>query len=76
MREYIVPIYDGSPNHDEIFVGYIRDHATQIVRCGECKHYIYDGDRWVCKVLSNYYEPIVDLEEDGFCSRGERRTDG
>lgn len=46
-----------------------------IVHCKDCKHYIYDGDRWLCKVLSNNYEPIVDLDSDGFCSYGERRTD-
>ncbi len=37
MKEYIVPIYDDSPNHDEIFVGYIRENATEIVRCKYCK---------------------------------------
>ena len=46
-----------------------------IVHCKDCKHYIYDGDRWLCKVLSNNYEPIVDLEVDGYCSYGERRAD-
>ena len=46
-----------------------------IVHCKDCKHYIYDGDRWLCKVLSNNYEPIVDLEVDGYCSKGVRRTD-
>ena len=39
MKEYIVPIYDDSPNHDEIFVGYIREHATEIVRCKDCKYW-------------------------------------
>ena len=50
--------------------------VVEVVRCKDCKHYIYDGDRWLCKVLSNNYEPIVDLDSDGYCSYGERRTDG
>ena len=51
-------------------------NIVRVVRCKDCKHYIYDGDRWLCKVLSNNYEPIVDLEVDGYCSKGVRRTDG
>lgn len=51
MREYIVPIYDDSPNHDEIFVGYIRENAQELVRCGECIYYDAphvekDGERY------------------------------
>ena len=49
--------------------------AKPFVRCKGCKHYSFDGDRYVCCVLSNNYEPIVDLGYDGYCSRGERRED-
>ena len=51
----------------------MRDIVDEvIVHCKDCKHYIYDGDRWLCKVLSNNYEPIVDLDSDGYCSLAEK----
>lgn len=67
MKEYIVPIYDDSPDHDEIFVGYIRENATEIVRCKDCKY--MDENHLTCSVWESgtYY--------DGYCSYGERRSD-
>ena len=49
--------------------------GQKLVRCKDCKHYFFDGDRWLCTLLSNYYEPVIDLDDDGFCSRGERRSE-
>ena len=60
----------------ELLDGRFTVQTKPLVRCKDCKHYIYDGDRWLCKVLSNNYEPIVDLEVDGYCSKCERRADG
>lgn len=63
MKEYIVPIYDDSPNHDEIFVGYIRENATEIVRCKDCKYY---RERQVMNC--SYHASSVC--ENWFCSQG------
>ena len=68
MKEYIVPIYDDSPNHDEIFVGYIRENATEIVRCKDCKYY---NER---KVMNCSYH-INAVKENWFCSQGEKVTE-
>ena len=42
-----------------------------VVRCKDCKHLV--RSEGVCKVLSNNYEPPVYVDDDDFCSRGERR---
>lgn len=68
MKEYIVPIYDDSPNHDEIFVGYIRENATEIVRCKDCKYY---RER---RVMNCSYH-INAVQENWFCSQGEKVTE-
>lgn len=69
MKEYIVPIYDDSPNHDEIFVGYIRENATEIVRCKDCIHSRPDEYGLECMA---HYRPT---KEDDFCSYGEKVTE-
>ena len=70
MREYIVPIHDDSQNHDEIFVGYIRENATEIVRCFECKAFMLKAEkpRYTC------YNPngLTDPKPNDYCSHGER----
>ena len=76
MKVYIVPIYDDSPNHDEIFVEYIREHATEIVRCKDCKHWLKttityeEGDPvYTCPKLTMDWG-----DEDGYCFMGERKA--
>lgn len=75
MKEYIVPIYDDSPNHDEIFVGYIRENAAEIVRCKDCIHRRKGGfsrsetDGWTVT-----FTTPCDLGDEGFCSKGEKVT--
>ena len=47
--------------------------VVEVVRCKDCKYLVRsDG---ICKVLSNNYEPPVYVDDDDFCSRGERRED-
>lgn len=52
-----------------------NDYFPVVVRCKDCKHYIFDGDRFLCKALSNNYEPVVCLDDEGFCSKGEKVTE-
>ncbi len=48
------------------------ENVVKVVRCKDCRHHIFDGDRWLCKLLSNNYEPVVEMDDDGYCSCGER----
>ena len=45
--------------------------VVEVVRCKDCKYLVRSED--FCKVLSNNYEPPVYVDDDDFCSRGERR---
>ena len=47
--------------------------AVAMVRCKDCKHFV--RSEGVCKLLSNNYEPPVYVDDDDFCSRGERRSE-
>ena len=53
--------------------------AVEVVRCKDCKHYDNsEGINW-CHLNSKFYPGGMDwhsFPEDGFCSYGERRTDG
>lgn len=73
MREYIVPIYDGSPDHDEIFVGYIRENATEVVRCKDCKHRWPDLDEGKMICLLERSRRADD--DEWFCADGKRRNE-
>lgn len=51
--------------------GKMEDDVVEVVRCKDCEHFVRsDG---VCKVLSNNYEPLVCVEDDDYCSMGEKR---
>jgi len=44
--------------------------VIEVVRCKDCKHYAYaDG---VCRLLTNNYYPLVEMDEDDYCSKGVR----
>lgn len=45
--------------------------VVPVVRCRDCRCFV--ESEWVCKLMSNNYEPPVYVEPDDFCSRGERR---
>lgn len=44
-----------------------------LVLCKDCKWFV--KSEGVCYLLSNNYEPTVDVDEDDFCSRGERKEE-
>ena len=46
--------------------------SEPIVRCGECKWWQEDG---VCRLLSNNYYPVVNMDDDDYCSRGVRKDE-
>lgn len=49
--------------------------VVEVVRCRDCKYYIYDGGKYpYCEMMTNkeegeYYQPF----DDHYCSYGERR---
>ena len=53
----------------------VMEIVTEIVTCGECKHYKIDHPKangfHCCYRCHN----IFPMKEDDFCSRAERRTD-
>lgn len=57
----------------------IANGVTIPVRCKDCKHYDNtEGIQW-CRVNSKFSKWGMDwnsFPEDGFCSYGEKRTDG
>ena len=58
----------------EMVVNSVHDDVrVDLVRCGECKHFV--KSEGVCYLLSNNYEPTVDVDEDDYCSRGERKEE-
>lgn len=71
MKEYIVPIDNDSSNYDELFVGYIRENAQEIVRCGEC--WKRNKEDYCPLVSDSCYPP--NLPDDWFCADGKRRAD-
>lgn len=79
MPEYIYEIEEDQSDESEIFIGWIRRHSKQLIRCKGCKHFIrditcvgghYDGcDAWT----DNGNEIMV--AEDDFCSYAERKEE-
>ena len=67
--KYFREVVDNAPQVD----------AVEVVRCKDCQHYDNsEGIQW-CKLNSKFYPGGFDwhsFPEDGFCSYGERRTDG
>lgn len=62
-----IPLFSAVFNIDKI----PAVDAVEVVRCKDCAHYA-DG---VCKLYSNNYLPMVEMDDEDFCSRG-RREDG
>lgn len=71
MAEYVVDFYS---EHDGV-------KCEEVVRCRDCKHATDDG--YGCKLFSHYergayyqWEDVpAEVEPNGFCKWGERRTD-
>lgn len=50
--------------------------TTEIITCGECKHYKIDHPKANGYHCCYRCHNIFPMKEDDFCSRAERRTDG
>lgn len=69
MPEYIYEIEEVS-DEAETFIGWIRRHSTELIRCRDCKHSKpWYGDRRKCFLWSETGASVFD---DGFCNYGEK----
>ena len=67
--EYIIPIGEEAKDFDEIFIGVLKKHK-ELIRCKDCKY--NNGGRCGWHGGAGY-KWVVD--DDDFCSCGERRTE-
>jgi len=75
MREFIYRIEDDKSDESEVFIGWIRQHGKELVRCKDCKWYDMTD-------AGGTIEPIVYRcrrgsrlwrEPHDFCSKAERK---
>lgn len=71
MREYIAQIYDDEDDGFEVFVGWIRHHSKELVRCKNCKYFTVNStcthQHWDMS-----YTQDVEVDEQDYCSYAER----
>lgn len=77
MTEYIYEIEEDQSDESEIFIGWIRRHSKQLIRCKDCKYY-RDGDCW--HEWNNdgriYYQSVInEPNPDDYCSKAERKEE-
>ncbi len=69
MAEYIYEIESHEDNESEIFIGWIRNHSQELIRCKDCK---FHHERTRCKKRIGAW-----FDED-FCNgavRAERKEE-
>lgn len=73
MAEYIYEIEDYEIDESEIFIGYIRRHSPELIRCKDCKHSEnWYGDRRLCFLLCETGASVFDRD---YCSKAEKKTE-
>lgn len=70
MKEYIYQIEDDESDESEVFIGWIRRHGKEFVRCRDCKAYLPETN-----TLASYcsIHGILGLPEDAYCYKAEER---
>lgn len=48
--------------------------AVPVVRCKDCKY--WNTEHAYCEGVGNWFGMVDEWSENGFCYKGERRTDG
>ena len=84
MKEYLYQIEDDESDESEVFIGWIRRHGKELIRCKDCKHCLnycriiedrkYD---YACALKEEYWYPYgrFRVNENDFCSRAERKEE-
>lgn len=86
MPEYIIEIEEDQSDESEIFIGWIRRHSKQLIRCKDCKHrpkQIGEGTQgfnlefpdWECpcQCEDGLYNWMP--KDDWYCGNGERKEE-
>ena len=80
QTEWIISLDDDLKDHDELFVGNVRD-GDRLIRCKDCKHFEYDHPYVIQGVpvlgheVCNAWGDGCKTNENGYCFLAERRTD-
>lgn len=70
QTEWIISLDDVLKDHDEIFVGNVRD-GDVLIRCKDCKYY-----RWEIDMCDHQFATAHNVVyEDDFCSHAERKEE-
>lgn len=73
MAEYIYEIESHEDNESEIFIGWIRNHSQELIRCKDCIYFNHEGryrgeSKW-CSIYGR------EAKESDFCSWAERKEE-
>jgi len=70
QTEWIISLDDDLKDHDELFVGNVRD-GDRLTRCRDCKSLRFTGTVWKCQ---NRLVMML-CEPNDYCSRAERKEE-
>ena len=74
MPEYIIEIEEDESDESEIFIGWIRRHSKQLIRCKDCKS-SSPNQVYGCRINSFADDIDKRMYADDFCSRAERKEE-
>jgi hypothetical protein len=71
QTEWIISLDDDLKDHDELFVGTVRD-GDRITRCRDCIHYLIGTPTYkpYCRIHNK-----TGVQDYEFCSWGERKEE-
>lgn len=76
MPEYIYEIEEDQSDESEIFIGWIRRHSKQLIRCKDCEYAIEEYDDGEC-YCDNKVNGMIYIGNDWnhFCSWAKRKEE-
>lgn len=84
MAEYIYEIESYENDEYEVFIGWIRHHSQELIRCKDCKHCreycrVVEGIRtdYACDILDEHDDPYGKkrVALDDYCRWAERKEE-
>lgn len=75
IKEYIYYDNELDSNEDEIFIGWIRNHSKELIRCKDCKHWTF-GENGVDGTADGICDALKILTDETFyCAESERNEE-
>ncbi len=76
MAEYIYEIESDEDNKSEIFIGWIRNHSQEMIRCKDCKSRseVSYKDILGFNLYRCYFHECI-VRDGDFCSFAERKEE-